>query len=430
MALGDIVQVGNRVGSGGASSFAPTLTSTATSGNLLVAYGCITVGSRTATTPTGWTAGPALDTGTNHSCHTFWKESDGTETGVTISLSGSGGGYYNIIEIDATGLDLSSIGASAEDESNENTAVSSQSTGTANNASTTGVAVAFFGFDIGGNVNGGRAYTNSFTEQDTSDTGNTSRGGYYLASKTITATSNECTYSNTEGSEEAYGAILVFEAAAGGDTNVNANTEALTITENQATVALDVNISAATEALTITEYQASVALGVNVNANTEALTITENAASITLDVDVQANTEALTITEYQATIDAGGATNVVCSTEALTITTQAASVAVDVNVNAATEALTITTNAASILTGETTLTAQDIQNIVDAIFAHVVENSETFAEQLKLIRAEAAGKLLVSGTTVTIRDAADSKDRITATVDNNGQRTAVTTDVI
>ena len=59
----------------------------------------------------------------------------------------------------------------------------------------------------------------------------------------------------------------------------------------------------------------------------------------------------------------------------------------------------------------------------------VVEGSETWTQAMRLVRAEAAGKLLVAGTTVTIRDAADSKDRITATVDTNGQRTAITTDV-
>ncbi|MBL4940488.1 MAG: hypothetical protein JKY81_02350 [Colwellia sp.] len=58
-----------------------------------------------------------------------------------------------------------------------------------------------------------------------------------------------------------------------------------------------------------------------------------------------------------------------------------------------------------------------------------VEGSETYQESLRLIRAEAAGKLAVSGSTVTFRDAADTKDRITATVDANGQRTSITTDV-
>jgi len=59
----------------------------------------------------------------------------------------------------------------------------------------------------------------------------------------------------------------------------------------------------------------------------------------------------------------------------------------------------------------------------------VIENGETFEQQLKLIRAEAAGKVAVSGNTVTFRDAADTTDRITATVDSNGQRTAIITDV-
>lgn len=58
-----------------------------------------------------------------------------------------------------------------------------------------------------------------------------------------------------------------------------------------------------------------------------------------------------------------------------------------------------------------------------------VEGSETYQEALRLIRAEAAGKLSVSGSTVSIRDAADTKDRIVATVDEQGQRTAITTDV-
>ena len=61
------------------------------------------------------------------------------------------------------------------------------------------------------------------------------------------------------------------------------------------------------------------------------------------------------------------------------------------------------------------------------IFTYVIENSETFEQQLRLIRGEAAGKVGVSGATVTFRNSADSADRIVATTDANGQRTAVTT---
>ena len=44
--------------------------------------------------------------------------------------------------------------------------------------------------------------------------------------------------------------------------------------------------------------------------------------------------------------------------------------------------------------------------------------------------AAAAGKLSgAATTTVTIRDVSDSKDRVVATVDSDGNRTAITTDV-
>lgn len=57
-----------------------------------------------------------------------------------------------------------------------------------------------------------------------------------------------------------------------------------------------------------------------------------------------------------------------------------------------------------------------------------LEGSETYDETFRIARAALAGKAAQSGTTETFRDAADSKDRITATVDENGQRTSVTTD--
>lgn len=74
------------------------------------------------------------------------------------------------------------------------------------------------------------------------------------------------------------------------------------------------------------------------------------------------------------------------------------------------------------------VTAQDKTDIKNLVFDEVIEGTETFKQQMKLVRAEAVGELAVSGDTVTIRDAGDTKDRITATVDANGQRTSVTVD--
>ena len=67
--------------------------------------------------------------------------------------------------------------------------------------------------------------------------------------------------------------------------------------------------------------------------------------------------------------------------------------------------------------------------IATATLGATVEGSETLTQSVRLMRAALVGKLSgAATTTVTIRDAADSKARITATVDADGNRSAVTTD--
>lgn len=58
-----------------------------------------------------------------------------------------------------------------------------------------------------------------------------------------------------------------------------------------------------------------------------------------------------------------------------------------------------------------------------------VEGAITYTQASRIMLAEASGKLARVGNTVTFRDQADTKDRMTATIDDNGQRTAITTDV-
>lgn len=66
---------------------------------------------------------------------------------------------------------------------------------------------------------------------------------------------------------------------------------------------------------------------------------------------------------------------------------------------------------------------------VDNIFDKVVENSLTFLQTQRLQNSALLGKLSGAATTTnTFRDIADSKDRITATVDASGNRTAITLD--
>jgi hypothetical protein len=67
---------------------------------------------------------------------------------------------------------------------------------------------------------------------------------------------------------------------------------------------------------------------------------------------------------------------------------------------------------------------------VDAILDEVVEGTLTLRQIMMLLKAVNAGKSSGGGTpTLKFQDHADSKARITATVDNLGNRTAVTLDV-
>lgn len=74
--------------------------------------------------------------------------------------------------------------------------------------------------------------------------------------------------------------------------------------------------------------------------------------------------------------------------------------------------------------------APSARQIDDLLYlAAVVEGSLDIGEVLRILLAEAAGKASGGGTTsIAFRDQADTKDRIAATVDANGNRTAVTLD--
>lgn len=67
---------------------------------------------------------------------------------------------------------------------------------------------------------------------------------------------------------------------------------------------------------------------------------------------------------------------------------------------------------------------------VDDILDDPVEGTTTLRQMLRGYASALFAKLSGAGTaTVTIRDIADTKDRITATVDSSGNRTSVTTDL-
>ncbi len=67
---------------------------------------------------------------------------------------------------------------------------------------------------------------------------------------------------------------------------------------------------------------------------------------------------------------------------------------------------------------------------VDDVLDEVVEGTYTMRQMLKLFASALASKVSGAGTTtITFRDIGDSKDRIVATVDTSGNRSAITLDV-
>ena len=79
--------------------------------------------------------------------------------------------------------------------------------------------------------------------------------------------------------------------------------------------------------------------------------------------------------------------------------------------------------------GAANMVPSAVEAQLNELLGHVSENSESYAEGLRLIRAAALGKGSgFPGGPAVYRDAADGTDRIIATVDADGNRSAVTVD--
>ncbi len=80
--------------------------------------------------------------------------------------------------------------------------------------------------------------------------------------------------------------------------------------------------------------------------------------------------------------------------------------------------------------GASELAADALAEIADAVLDEVIEGSTTLRQALRgfaaALLAKASG---LATTTAVYRDVGDTKDRITATVDSSGNRTAITLDL-
>lgn len=206
---------------------------------------------------------------------------------------------------------------------------------------------------------------------ETTDTGISSAGWVGVGAFSVGTTQEWLFYGvGTDGD-----AAPTEPVTGGTPTDINANTEALTLTEYPAAITLDVNVGSAVEALSLTTQIAAVGLDVNINTVAEQLQITALQSDITLDANILCGVESLSLSTYQAaindvavvdSIDAGYGVNpyaeypyaaetalaityldVLANQESLALTTYPASLSYDVDILANSEALSLTTNNAT-----------------------------------------------------------------------------------
>ena len=217
MAINETPVDSGSAGTGGSTTLSPALAGTATSGNLLVAHLGTTTNSGAITTPAGWTLANKHEA-VQVSGAVFYKVSDGTETGVTITWANNRASNAWIAEFAATDLDLGTAPILVEDETNVGTSVTSQSTGTT--AATTvadALCLAFFNSGQVNNTETGRSYTAGYTELYYPAT--SSRGGIAIAAEVVSATGTQsCTFTTTDTGDEMYGQMLVFQGSASDTT--------------------------------------------------------------------------------------------------------------------------------------------------------------------------------------------------------------------
>lgn len=137
-------------------------------------------------------------------------------------------------------------------------------------------------------------------------------------------------------------ALLLTENAAtvNATTNISANVHALLLTENPASVSLNVNIISSTHTLILTENIATVNAETSINATTQALILSENAATVNAENNISTNVHNLLLTEYQASTSAG--TVISALTDNLILTENQSIVNAENNVNTNVHALALT----------------------------------------------------------------------------------------
>lgn len=153
---------------------------------------------------------------------------------------------------------------------------------------------------------------------------------------------------------------IVKQVAAGGDTDVTATLDTLSITDFNTTVEalVNIDIDATTDTLSIADFNTTVTalVDLSVSATLDTLSITNFNTTVLANTEISASLDTLSITDFNATVQAGENNDIIATLDTLSITNFDASVTalVDVNIAASLDTLTITDFNAIIQVGSNT----------------------------------------------------------------------------
>lgn len=203
----------NNGSSAAATSHSISFGFTGTSGRLLLFSYSSSNPTRTHSLPGDWTIiNDSTSTGTRDlTAGTLYKISDGTETGVTVTSSGTAGLSWSISEW--SGLATTSpIDQTAENESNLITGTTTPATGTTSTLSVSdGFAISIWGADVNTSVPDTPTYSNGST---TSIVEKSISAGLITAYKQLSSSTGFGETLTNGSNDQYYACVVVFKQAA------------------------------------------------------------------------------------------------------------------------------------------------------------------------------------------------------------------------
>lgn len=224
--------------------------------------------------------------------------------------------------------------------------------------------------------------------------------------------------------------VRFLGTASAGATSYTLTVEAGTLTLSGQTVTLNRGYSLTVEAgaLTLAGGTVGLARGFTLTVETGALTLAGQTVTMNVGRTLTVDAGTLTLAGQSVGMDLVTAGAYVLTVEPGALTLSGQSVGMTLG-----RVLTVEPGALTLAGGTVTMTYTPAStgatcDLLTCVLESTPFGDITVGDALRILLAAAAGKLNgADGATISIRDMMDSKNRIVATVDSSGNRTAITT---